>query len=58
MCVHVCVCVFCSDEELNKFLDDTRSTVIVEDFVTNLDAVSLTLSHAYIDVDIICQYVM
>lgn len=45
----LCVCL-CSDEELNKFLDDKESTVLMEDFVRNLDAVSLVQSHAHDDV--------
>ena len=35
----VCVCV-CSNEELEKFLDEKEGPVLVEKFVRNLDAVS------------------
>ena len=40
----MCVCL-CSDEDLNKYLDDKESTVLIEDFVRNLDAVSLVQPH-------------
>ena len=42
--VYVCMLYVCfvafSDEELQKFLDETEGPVLVENFVRNLDAVS------------------
>ena len=43
-CTTVCVCL-CSNEELEKFLDEKEGSVLVEDYVRNMDAVSLHASH-------------
>ena len=38
--IDMCVVWLCSEEELEKFLDDKEGPVLVENFVRNLDAVS------------------
>ena len=43
-CTTVCVCL-CSNEELEKFLDEKEGSVQVEEYVRNMDAVSPHASH-------------